>query len=258
MSRLSKRLAEEPTRVDALLLEDSVVQARQACDRRSRHHALVATVHGAVETLNGLVIEQTAKGHALSVNNKSNKALGDAEDQRVDSILGEGSTAAGTGCTASAVSSQVEEVSKNGRQEEGGEEPSQSRGPEGRSNQEEHVRHVDRVVRSSEGANGGNGEGVAVSKDLGADVVQLNEGDESDDGVDGGEMGAGRLSDVGDTALAVDGRDALADGERGAIGALGNVGRRSWERNARGNLRQRATRSLNEGRRGGAVDPARC
>lgn len=141
---------------------------------------------------------------------------------------------------------QVEEVAESAGDQNAGEEPSEDRGPEARGEQEEHVGQVDGVVRSSNGANGGDGEGIAVGEDLGADVVQLKGRDDEEDAGNGAESLAGGLGGLVDAAVLVDGADALADGQGRAVEGGSNIGGSGRKRDASSDLGQAAGGSADD------------
>lgn len=123
---------------------------------------------------------------------------------------------------------QVEEVTKQRREDQAGGSPHQSGDPEAGRHQSKHVGNVDRVLIPAEHAaqklDGGDGEGVAVGDELLAEEVELEGGDGDGDAVDGGQALADGLGLFVDARTSVEVRDAVAHGEGAGLDNLGQLG----------------------------------
>lgn len=213
-----------------LLLQSSIVNADESSNGSADEDTTVATIDGVVETSNRELGQEAAKGDALRVDNVGQESLDDAEGQRVDNGLVD-CAGAGPGA-AVAVGVEVEEVAKSAGDEDAGKDPGEGGRPEAGRQEQEHVRQVDGVVRGAHGADGGNGEGIAVAENLGANVVQLKGGDAEENAGNGAERLAGRVGSLGDATVLVHGRDALAHGEGGTIDSICDVSGRGGQGDA--------------------------
>ena len=83
---------------------------------------------------------------------------------------------------------------------------------------------MDGVIVCAEGLDGGDGEGVDVWDQLRAEEVELEDADEEEDGLHGGEGFACGLGALGDAGFLVERGDALADGDGAAVYGVGDVG----------------------------------
>lgn len=237
----------------SLLSQGGVVDGDKTGDGRADEDTLVSSVDGVVQAVDRELTQEPAEGDALGVDNVGQDGLGNAERQGVDAGLVDGAgTGAGTGVAGGA---QVEEVAKGAGDQDAGEQPGEDRGPEARGEQEEHVWQVDGVVRGSNGANGGDGEGIAVGKDLGADVVQFKGRDDEEDAGNGAESLAGGLGGLVDAAVLVDGADALSDGQGRAVESGSNIGGSSRKRDAGSDLGQAAGGSANDRAGSSTINP---
>lgn len=235
-----------------LFLQHRIVNAKQAGNGGSGQHALVASVDSFVEPFDGCFGKEATESDALAINNKRNERLDDAEGQGIDNSLGSLSARASLGSAGGVGGAKIEEITKQAGQDEAGEGPGQSRRPEARSEQEEHVRQVDRVVGSAEEAKSRDSKGIAISQDLRPDIPKFESGDNEENAVHIAQSLAGGIGSLANAALLVKGRDVAAHGQGGAVDSLSDVGRRGGKRNARGDAGQAASGSLDEGSRGGA------
>lgn len=107
----------------SLFLEHRVVDAQNASDGGTGKDTLVTAVYGGVDARDGGLVDPTAKGKALVVNNVRNQGLGNAEGQWVDD--GVIRVRATTHATVMGADREVDEVAGKARQDCTGESPEQ-------------------------------------------------------------------------------------------------------------------------------------
>lgn len=145
-----------------LLAEDSIVEASHAADEGSRYDAFPSAIDSRVDARDGVLVNPPAKCDALLVNHIRNDSLGNAERQWVngEALLG---PLAGSGRVRGR---EIEVEPKEGGNNHAGESPQQHRIPESARQCKKQIRHLNRVVWSSDGLDGGNSESISIGQNL--------------------------------------------------------------------------------------------
>lgn len=145
-----------------LLAEDSIVEASHAADEGSRYDALPSAIDSRVDTRDGVLINPPAKCDALLVDHVRNDSLCNAERQWVN-----GEALLGPLASSGRVRGREIEVEpKEGGNNQAGKSPQQHRIPESARQCKKQIRHLNRVVWSSDGLDGGNSECISIGQNL--------------------------------------------------------------------------------------------
>lgn len=144
----------------------------------------------------------------MPVYDERDEGLNNAESQGINNgVLDRGG--ATRDATVMRPGGHVDKVPSNAREDAARESPEQSRGPERRGEQQEHIRDEYGVVAGAEEGDGRDGERVSIRQNLGAQEVELEGGDGEEHGVDAGQGVARRVRGLGDARLLVNRRDAV-------------------------------------------------
>ena len=107
----------------SLLLQNSIVDAEDAGDGGSCQNALVATVDGAVDAVDGLWVDPAAEGDALAIDDEGNDGFDNAISQRIDHVIRSGGGRATRHAAMVGTSGQIYEVTDETRENDAREGP---------------------------------------------------------------------------------------------------------------------------------------